>query len=1039
MKRSIPILLSAIAMVFAIVWAPANSLATNEASIDDAEAVSVEQIVAEVLTYCDEDTDGSEYQKAWYLHDWLIGQVEHTDSAEANSVESALVDGVGTSQAYAAAYSKLLTAAGIDNTTITNTADNSVWNAVKIDGKWYQVDAFNDADPDAYYDFDQIHLYFGLTDELMALAHPGHKTTYKADNYATRSTSLENNYYVRNGEAAEWAAGYEKSILEQINKGKTEFNIDVDYDVYPLEESCSQSVKGILNGVVAYSLSQTRWNSNNGDVNLECSYDSDSDTFAFSIKRDTAEESDKGTASQSGEQSQSQGQDKDKSSSSQNTDQSKSTDQSKAQNQNQSQSQNNMNSWRYKNGQLSISDNYGNLGGKNGKSLFSSGKTVVAKGIDVSEHQGWINWNAVKNSGQVDFAILRVGYGDNYTFQDDAQWARNVSECERLGIPYGVYIYSYAQSYGQINSEVAHVKRLLSGHKPSYPVYIDMEDSSTLYLGRSTLTQFAKSFCNQINNAGYTAGVYANLNWWNNYLYASQLDNYDRWVAQYNSSCWYDGDYSLWQYSSSGRVSGISGNVDMNYCYTNFGEDVSSAKVKYSTHVQDIGWMQYRGDGSTSGTTGQSKRLEGIKIELGSPVTSKYSGSIQYKTHIQNIGWESGWKSNGALSGTTGRSLRLEAIQIKLTGELANKYDIYYRVHAQNFGWLGWAKNGASAGTEGYAYRLEAIQIQLVAKGGSAPGSTSNTFKKAQIKYNTHIQNVGWQGDIYNGSTSGTTGQSKRLEGIKIELGSPVTSKYSGSIQYKTHIQNIGWESGWKSNGALSGTTGRSLRLEAIQIKLTGELANKYDIYYRVHAQNFGWLGWAKNGASAGTEGYSYRLEAIQIQLVAKGGSAPGSTSNTFKKAQIKYNAHIQDVGWQGDIYNGSTSGTTGQSKRLEGIKIELGSPVTSKYSGSIQYKTHIQNIGWESGWKSNGALSGTTGRSLRLEAIQIKLTGELANKYDIYYRVHAQEFGWLGWAKNGESAGTQGYSYRLEAIQIQLVAKGGSAPGSTSNTFYKH
>ncbi len=144
---------------------------------------------------------------------------------------------------------------------------------------------------------------------------------------------------------------------------------------------------------------------------------------------------------------------------------------------------------------------------------------------------------------------------------------------------------------------------------------------------------------------------------------------------------------------------------------------------------------------------------------------------------------------------------------------------------------------------------------------------------------------MGWQGDIYNGSTSGTTGQSKRLEGIKIELGSPVTSKYSGSIQYKTHIQNIGWESGWKSNGALSGTTGRSLRLEAIQIKLTGELANKYDIYYRVHAQNFGWLGWAKNGASAGTEGYAYRLEAIQIQLVAKGGSAPGSTSNTFYKA----------------------------------------------------------------------------------------------------------------------------------------------------------
>ena len=154
-------------------------------------------------------------------------------------------------------------------------------------------------------------------------------------------------------------------------------------------------------------------------------------------------------------------------------------------------------------------------------------------------------------------------------------------------------------------------------------------------------------------------------------------------------------------------------------------------EVKYSTHVQDIGWMRYKGDGSTSGTTGQAKRLEGIKVELGSAVTSQYSGSIQYRTHIQNLGWESGWKSDGEMSGTSGQSLRLEAIQIKLTGELANKYDIYYRVHAQNFGWLGWAKNGESAGTEGYAYRLEAIEIQLVEKGGSAPGSTDGAFYKA--------------------------------------------------------------------------------------------------------------------------------------------------------------------------------------------------------------------------------------------------------------------------------------------------------------------
>ena len=180
---------------------------------------------------------------------------------------------------------------------------------------------------------------------------------------------------------------------------------------------------------------------------------------------------------------------------------------------------------------------------------------------------------------------------------------------------------------------------------------------------------------------------------------------------------------------------------------------------------------------------------------------------------------------------------------------------------------------------------MEAVQIKLVKKGGSAPGSTSNVFYPVQVSYETHVQNVGWQSAVYNGATSGTTGRSLRLEGITVSLGSAITDAYQGGVQYRTHIQNIGWESGWKSNGAVSGTTGRSLRLEAIQIRLTGEVANQYDVYYRVHAQNIGWMGWAKNGESAGTAGYSYRLEAIQIKLVKKGSAAPGSTSNAFRDA----------------------------------------------------------------------------------------------------------------------------------------------------------
>jgi len=311
--------------------------------------------------------------------------------------------------------------------------------------------------------------------------------------------------------------------------------------------------------------------------------------------------------------------------------------------------------------------------------------------------------------------------------------------------------------------------------------------------------------------------------------------------------------------------------------------------VTYRTHVQNVGWQGYVSDGAVSGTSGQALRLEGINIAL---TNHPYAGSIQYRTHIQNIGWEQQWKSDGEMSGTSGQALRLEAIQIQLTGEMAERYDVYYSVHAQNVGWMGWAKNGMPAGTAAHAYRLEAIKIVIVKKGEAAPGSSSNAFfdkagfafgapeSEAAVLYRTHVQNIGWQNYMRDGESSGTSGQSLRLEGINIKLGGAAGS---GGIQYRTHIQNIGWEQQWKSNDEMSGTSGRALRLEAIQIQLTGEAAQKYDVYYRVHCQNFGWMGWASNGASAGSAGYAYRLEAIEIRLVAKGSAAPGSTDNSFR------------------------------------------------------------------------------------------------------------------------------------------------------------
>ncbi|GCF95936.1 hypothetical protein NRIC_38270 [Enterococcus florum] len=458
---------------------------------------------------------------------------------------------------------------------------------------------------------------------------------------------------------------------------------------------------------------------------------------------------------------------------------------------------------------------------------------------------------------------------------------------------------------------------------------------------------------------------------------------------------------------------------------------VEQPTVSYTTHVQTQGWQNSKKDGEISGTVGQSKRLEAIRIKL---ENTSVSGSIQYRTHIQGIGWENTFKQNNAVSGTSGQSKRLEGIQIKLTGDIAKDYDVYYRVHAQKFGWLGWAKNGEDAGTEGMSYRLEGIQVQLVKKGETMPGPNGPAYhNKPTLSYRTHVQGIGWQGYKTSGQTSGTSGQSKRLEAIQVQL---QKQTIGGSIQYRTHIQSIGWESAYAQNNGVSGTSGQSKRLEAIQIRLTGELANHFDIYYRVHAQNFGWLGWAKNGENAGTEKISYRLEAIQIQLVKKGDAAPGSTNKAYaRRPDISYRTHIQGIGWDKYQASGQSSGTVGQSKRLEAIQVQL---QNQNISGAIQYRTHIQDIGWENGFVQNNGVSGTSGQSKRLEAIQIQLTGELATHFDVYYRVHAQNFGWLGWAKNGASAGTEGYSYRLESIQIQIVPKSYSAPGSTSNPFIK-
>lgn len=186
----------------------------------------------------------------------------------------------------------------------------------------------------------------------------------------------------------------------------------------------------------------------------------------------------------------------------------------------------------------------------------------------------------------------------------------------------------------------------------------------------------------------------------------------------------------------------------------------SEPSITYRAHVQDKGWMSTVSGGQTAGTTGKAKRLEALVIYLDN---DDIDGSLVYNAHVQDIGWqhstdksaESTWTTAGTYAGTTGQSKRAEAIQIALTGDLAQAYDIYYRAHVSDIGWMDWRYDGEVAGTTGLALRLEAIQIQLLAKGETPASLADDT---AHVYGFGHVQNVGWQPITSDGGVIGTTG-----------------------------------------------------------------------------------------------------------------------------------------------------------------------------------------------------------------------------------------------------------------------------------------
>lgn len=416
--------------------------------------------------------------------------------------------------------------------------------------------------------------------------------------------------------------------------------------------------------------------------------------------------------------------------------------------------------------------------------------------------------------------------------------------------------------------------------------------------------------------------------------------------------------------------------------------NVKNMYVSYNSHIQDIGWEKdfSKVNGETSGTTGQNKKNEAIKIKL---INAPSNVGITYQTYVQAIGWQD-WVSNGATAGTTGKNKKMEAIKIKLVG--TENYSVEYRTHVQDIGWMNWVKDGEISGVAGRNLKVEAIEVRIIPK-------------TMTVVYQSHVQDIGWEQYVNDGDLSGTIGSGLKVEGIKIEL---KNSSEKINILYQTHIQDIGWEKQWKQNGQQSGTTGQNKKIEAIKIKL--DELDKYSVMYRVYLQNKGWQEWKKDGEIAGTTGQNRKLEAIQIKIVKQEPST---------KFSIRYQSHVQDIGWQSYVREGEESGTTGQNKKIEAIKI-VGKNIPNNVK--IKYQTHIQDIGWENSWKENGEQSGTTGQNKKIEAIKIKLEG--TEEYSIMYRTHIQDIGWQEWANDGEISGTTGRNLKLEAIEIKIVPK---------------
>ena len=253
-------------------------------------------------------------------------------------------------------------------------------------------------------------------------------------------------------------------------------------------------------------------------------------------------------------------------------------------------------------------------------------------GIDVSSYQGRIDWNKVKD--EIDFAIIRCGWGNDDVRQDDVYYERNARLCKELGIPFGVYLYSYATNLEEARSEVLHTLRLIKDKELEYPVFLDVESKRQMALPKEELTEIVKYYCEQIQEEGYYVGIYASLDRFNSNLDSKELDAYDKWVAEWNDRFTFKGKAGLWQNTSREDLLGIDARVDGDIAFYDYPKIIREAGLN---HLSDkkykfkVGETVYASGNvfDTSNATSITEKVCDAKVTIEEIIND---GKAPYKT-----------------------------------------------------------------------------------------------------------------------------------------------------------------------------------------------------------------------------------------------------------------------------------------------------------------------------------------------------------------------------------------------------------------------